>query len=391
MTAGEPHRQALRAQPRIELIDALRGYALMGLFLIHMVEYFELYWARPIPSAVNSAMFFLFGGKAYAMFGLLFGVSFFILMQGQERRGVDFRSRFMWRLMVLLLLGYLHSLVYGGDILTVLAVTGLILVPLYRWRNASLLLIAAFFVLQGPMLLLHAVGFRWDPGVHGILMDTYANGSLLDVLHVNAWQGHLGKWSFMIDSGRLWSIVGLSVLGFVLGRVAFFMELERYRPAHRKVFVLLLALAILLLAFKADLAASFGGGVAARLLDSYTNISLMLLTVMGLVLLYRLDSVAQVLRRLAPCGRMTLSIYIFQSLLLVPFFYGFGVGAYAWIGQPLSAAFGAALWCIQMWLAQRWFRDHHYGPLEWLWRSATFMRTDIPFRKASGSQATVGA
>jgi uncharacterized protein len=383
--------QAIRAQQRIELIDALRGYALMGLFLIHMVEYFELYWAKPIPSAVNSTMFFLFGGKAYAMFGLLFGVSFFILMEGQERRGVDFRSRFVWRLMVLLLLGYLHSLVYGGDILTILAVTGLVLVPLYRWRNASLLFVAAFFVLQGPMLLLHAAGLRWDPGVHGILMDAYANGSVLDVLRVNAWEGHLGKWGFMIDSGRLWNIVGLSVLGFVLGRVAFFTERERYQAAHRDTFVVLLALAILLLAFKADLTAALGGGVAARLLDSYTNISLMLLTVMGLVLLYRFDSVARVLRRLAPCGRMTLSIYAFQSLLLVPFFYGFGAGAYAWIGQPLSAALGVALWCIQVGLAQRWFRDHHYGPLEWVWRSATFMRTDIPFRKMSGGQATVGA
>jgi uncharacterized protein len=383
--------QTIRPQQRIELIDALRGYALMGLFLIHMVEYFELYWANPIPSAVNSTLFFLFGGKAYAMFGLLFGVSFYILMEGQARRGVDFRARFVWRLMVLLTIGYLHSLVYGGDILTILAITGLVLVPLYRWGNAILLFVAAFFVLQGPMLLLQAVGFRWDPGVHGTLMDAYAHGSFWDVLRVNAWEGQLGKWGFMTNSGRLWNIVGLSVLGFVLGRVAYFVELERYRSAHRRTFIVLLALAILLLAFKADLSALFGGEVAGRVFDSYTQISLMLLTVMGLVLLYRSDSVARVLRLLAPCGRMTLSIYVFQSLLLVPFFYGFGAGAHVWLGQTLSAGLGAALWCIQVWLAHLWFRNHHYGPLEWVWRSATLMRTDIPFRKLSGAQATLSA
>jgi uncharacterized protein len=327
------------------------------------------------------------------MFGLLFGVSFYILMEGQARRGVDFRWRFVWRLMVLLALGYLHSLVYGGDILTVLAVTGLILVPLYRWRSAALLFVAAFFVLQGPMLLLHAVGFRWNPDVHGILMDAYAHGSFLEILRVNAWEGQLGKWSFMTNSGRLWNIVGLSVLGFVLGRAAFFTDPERHKSAHGIAFIVLLAVAILLLAFKADLAVSFGGEVSGRAFDSYTNISLMLLTVMGLVLLYRSDSAARVLRLLAPCGRMTLSIYVFQSLLLVPFFYGFGAGAYEWIGQPLSAALGAGLWCAQVWLAHLWFRNHHYGPLEWLWRAATFMRTDIPFRKVSGVQgeAAVGA
>jgi uncharacterized protein len=382
--------QAIRPQQRIELIDALRGYALMGLFLIHMVEYFELYWANPVPSAVNSTFFFLFGGKAYAMFGLLFGVSFFILMEGQARRGVDFRARFVWRLLVLLALGYLHSLVYGGDILTILAITGLILVPLYRWRNASLLLVAAFFVLQGPMLLLHAVGFKWKPPVHGLLMDAYASGSFLDVLRVNAWNGQLGKWAFMTNSGRLWNIVGLSLVGFVLGRTAFFTDSIRYRSMHRAALIVLLAFAIPLLSFKEKLTASFGGAVAERLFDSYTNISLMLVTVMGLVLLYRFESAARVLRLLAPCGRMTLSMYILQSLLLVPFFYGFGAGAYAWIGQAGSAALGVALWCIQVWLAHLWFRHHHYGPLEWVWRVTTFMRTDIPFRKGPPAQA-VGA
>jgi uncharacterized protein len=67
-------------KPRITLFDVLRGYALMGLFLIHMVEYYEVYWRQPTPGWVNTGTFFMFGGKAYAMFALLFGVSFFIIM-----------------------------------------------------------------------------------------------------------------------------------------------------------------------------------------------------------------------------------------------------------------------------------------------------------------------
>ena len=82
--------QGVRPQPRIQLVDALRGYALMGLFLIHMVEYYELYGANPRAEPVNSTMFFLFGGKAYAMFGLLFGVSFYILMEGPGTPGRGF-------------------------------------------------------------------------------------------------------------------------------------------------------------------------------------------------------------------------------------------------------------------------------------------------------------
>ena len=68
---------------RLVFVDALRGYALMGLFLIHMVEYFELYWLHPEPGPVNTLMFALFGGKAYAIFALLFGLSFYIILDRQ--------------------------------------------------------------------------------------------------------------------------------------------------------------------------------------------------------------------------------------------------------------------------------------------------------------------
>ena len=83
---------------------------------------------------------------------------------------------------------------------------------------------------------------------------------------------------------------------------------------------------------------------------------------------------------------MTLSLYVFQSLLLVPFFYGFGVGAYAFIGQLFSATLGIVLWCLQVRFAHWWFTRHHYGPLEWVWRSATWLRTDIPFRRVGATQ-----
>ncbi len=104
----------VQPQQRVEAVDVLRGYALMGLFLIHMVEYFELYWHSPEPGPVNTWSFFLFGGKAYAMFALLFGVSFFIIMESQARKGVDFGARFIWRLAVLFLIGFVHAVIYGA-------------------------------------------------------------------------------------------------------------------------------------------------------------------------------------------------------------------------------------------------------------------------------------
>src|SRR3954464_11256553 len=108
------------AATRIEAVDALRGYALMGLFLVHMVEYYELYWADPKPSLVHDIVFALFAGKTFSLLALCFGFSFWVMMEGAARKGSDFSLRFAWRLVLLVAIGWLHGLVYRGDIIVIL-------------------------------------------------------------------------------------------------------------------------------------------------------------------------------------------------------------------------------------------------------------------------------
>ena len=82
---------------RIDLVDALRGYALLGLFIVHCVERFEVYWFAPAPDAWFDGVFALFGSKAFAIFALLFGFSFATIMENERARGADFSFRFAWR------------------------------------------------------------------------------------------------------------------------------------------------------------------------------------------------------------------------------------------------------------------------------------------------------
>lgn len=372
----------------------------MGLFLIHMVEYFELYWHQPEPGPVNTWTFFLFGGKAYAMFALLFGVSFFIIMESQARKGVDFGTRFLWRLAVLFALGFIHGLMYGGDILQILAVTGLILVPLYRVANTTLLAISLFFILQGPSLLLFGYAnllgeLSYDRPLHSLLhpavFETYANGTFLEVLRTNLWDGQLAKWSFMIESGRIWNIIGLSLFGFLLARNDFFTDVERYKSTYAKAFIVALVLAGVCTLWAGEVAALANGAESAwivgNVMNAYTNHTWIAVSMLGLILLYHFTSAARILRLLAPCGRISLTIYVSQAFILVPFFYGYGAAAYSWIGQPLSLALGIVLWCLQVAFAHYWIKNYHYGPFEWLWRSATWLTTDVPFRRCEADPA----
>lgn len=116
---------ALQSRPRIEVVDALRGFAVMAIILLHNIEHFNLYnfpeattdFMKALDKGVWDTLFFLFSGKAYAIFALLFGFSFFIQFDNQARKGKDFRLRFFWRLMLLFLYRLLQRLVLpGGDI-----------------------------------------------------------------------------------------------------------------------------------------------------------------------------------------------------------------------------------------------------------------------------------
>src|SRR6218665_3376113 len=122
----------INATKRIEVIDALRGFALMGICLVHCMEYFALYWVKPDPTALHKLVFFLFAAKSYAIFALMFGLSFFIIMDSQARKGVDFTYRFAWRLIILLAFGCIHTMLFISDILQILGIIGLSLLFVYR-------------------------------------------------------------------------------------------------------------------------------------------------------------------------------------------------------------------------------------------------------------------
>jgi len=108
------------SQNRIQLVDALRGFALLGIVLIHFVEHFELFkdptvnyfFSPETDQVVFESVFFLISGKAYSLFGIMFGFSFFIQLNKKEINGIDFRKIFAWRLTLLFVMGVIHSLVY---------------------------------------------------------------------------------------------------------------------------------------------------------------------------------------------------------------------------------------------------------------------------------------
>jgi uncharacterized protein len=355
-----------------------------------MLEYFELYWSNPTPNPITATVFTLFMGKTFSLLALCFGFSFFVMMDGAARRGQPFAGRFAWRLTRLALIGVLHGLIYRGVIIIVLALAGFVLIPFDKVRsNRVLLAVAAVCFLQ-PYILLWIVGgvvdapwalksphYFSDPA-----MATYLSGDIGQVLRANLWEGQVNKWWFFIDTGRCVQVLGLFLIGLVLGRIGFFADLERFRRGRAIALDAVGLFAAVCYANKTRTGGHQGGPVfwANTLVGGWFDLSCMAASVLIFILLWRAGG-ERVLGALVPVGRMTLTLYVGQSLVFIPLFYPLGLGLYERITPALALALGLAGVAVQLLLAAAWFKAFHYGPLEWLWRCGTRQSFAIPFRR----------
>ena len=142
---------------RIAIVDALRGFALAGIVIVHIVEN---YVGAPTPentmqgthvgvfdNIVDGFIFLFFRGKFFALFSFLFGLSFYLQLNRKKDKDKHFVGRFIWRLALLFLIGYAHSLFYRGDILTVYALLGVFLVLFYQVSNKWVLIFTGLLFL----------------------------------------------------------------------------------------------------------------------------------------------------------------------------------------------------------------------------------------------------
>jgi uncharacterized protein len=391
----------MMATRRLDLVDALRGSALLGILLLHAVEHWNFMrmptgrptWLEQLDGQTLGWAYWLLGGKAYAIFALMFGVSCFITLDGWRRKGDHGASgRFVWRMALLGVLGYVHGLLYNGDILGPIALLGVLLVPLERLGSRGLAVSAVLLLLQLPQWVevLRVWAYpTWQPGVprhwglFGGAEEVFATGSLADVLRLNAWQGQLANWWWLWESWRWSQMLGLFACGLLLGRSGVLHDAPRLRRlASRAVVAGLAGYALLWLAQRGI--ASLGlqgrrGQVVADLATMYGNLAQAAVWAGGFALLY--PRARRVLDLLAPYGRMSLTGYVTQAVIGVPFFYGFGLGMYRHVGPFAALFFGLAVFALQCALAHAWLKRYSYGPLEWLWRAATLRTWQVPMRR----------
>lgn len=402
------HTQTITPKKRINSIDALRGFALIGIMLLHCMERFDLtlapvvespFW-QAIDTAVYDSLYFLFSGKSYAMFSLLFGLSFFMQMESQAAKGVDFRGRFLWRLALLFLFGYINGLVYMGEFFMVYAVLGVFLIPLYKVPTRWLLVLCVLLFLQIPAVIsfvsLLSDNVANEPTAAAAYMDrlferaadVFINGSLMDVLSFNTFDGQSAKCLWVFNNFRYLQLLGLFIAGMLIGRQGIHKSVEKmvkyshlFLPYCLAFWAVFYAVAFLLPVWGVD---GFALRVGQTLFKTYGNLGQMMVYFCGFTLLYYRYKGQKVLDRIAPVGRMSVTNYMAQSIVGVSLFYGFGGNFAVEFNYLQSFLLGAAFCVIQIAYSNWWIKRFYYGPMEWLWRSLTwFQVVPLSRRKAS--------
>lgn len=387
------------SQERIQVIDVLRGFTLLGIILVHFAEQYyagqppkihENYGAHNLADMIVQGFIGIFiSGKFFMIFSFLFGMSFFIQLNKSDSSPL-FLVRFAWRLLVLFAIGFAHHLHYRGDILTIYAVLGVGLLLCYKLPDKFLLALALLLVFDGPAIIQRTVDvlsasdtanpfLSSDEKALEVYYNTLKSGSYTDILRANFYE-FMPKFDFQILSGRLYITMGLFLLGLYAGRKNVFENFPLFKKLIRYglwallgcvVFAGLLALVIFVAKMQMTQPLQFlvGGAV----FDVF-NAALAAIYVGLIVSGFQKEKWRQRLISFYEVGRMGLTTYLLQTLIGTLLLFSYGLG---WLGD-----FGASVWTtialvvfvLQIIFSKWWLARFQYGPVEWLWRSLNYFK-----------------
>lgn len=387
-------QQSLATTPRVEVVDALRGFAVMAILLVHSLEHFifpvyptgQAGWLEVLDTGIFNIVFSLLAGKSYAIFALLFGFTFYIQYTNQQRKGKDFGCRFLWRLLLLVGFATLNAAFFpAGDVLLLFFVVGIVLFLVRKWSNNAILVAAIVFLLQ-PMEWYHYILSLSDPahmlpdlGV-GAMYDEVAaytkGGNFGDFLWGNVTLGQKASFLWAVGAGRIWQTAGLFLLGLYIGRKQLFVASE----AHTRFWVKALVTSAIAFAPLFQLKelimtseSSLVQQTAGTAFDMWQKFAFTIVLVASFVLLYQWEAFRNAVSNLRFYGKMSLTNYISQSVLGAFIYFPFGLSLAPYCGYTLSLLIGIVLFLLQVQFCKWWLKSHKQGPLESIWHKWTWI------------------
>jgi uncharacterized membrane protein YeiB len=326
----------IEVKQRIEILDYLRGFALLGIILVNIPPLVAV--KAPLSHSMDGAyerfLYLFVEGRFYTIFSFLFGVGFYLFLKRAIERGGNGVLLFLRRMLVLFLFGIIHVQFHPGEALSVYAVCGIMILPFYLVPKQVNLVI-------------------------GILVL-----ALCAALSI-----------------KIFMTVPLMLLGICAGQYRVFEEISARRRQVAVFTGLMLMGSVLGLGFQiVHMPSSIGTGETQKFMDIGITIGPFVSAFYagGLILILQLPFIKKLLLPIKNYGRMALTNYILQTVFILMFSYLFNMFANSTYIQTLYVCI--IVYVIQLIFSTIWLHYYRFGPLEWIWRIATYGTTP-PMRK----------
>ncbi len=399
----------IKTNEREIFMDVLRGFAILGIFIANLNGF--SFWNNGsgakdsiflLPDADQKMIFvhhWLIEGKFYSIFSFLFGWGIALQLKRSQINGVQSYSLLLRRLSVMLLLGALHLLIWIGDIIFLYAMMGFVLLFFTRFSNKVLLILATCFVLlpilfyglkmnfkilNAPAMLLYQAGDWADNKLTGVNSEEtfkafIKNAGWWDILKSNI-SGFFFRYADLFFQSRIVKVLGLMFIGIVVGRTDFYRNIKQHKKIIRYIIAAGLIIGLPANFILASYMQSHDGSYYNFKMDGfYRTIAyalgvapLALAYVACMMLVFQKKTAAKILSLLAPVGKMAFTNYIMHSLIGNFIFLPAGLGYMGSVGPVYYTILALNVFLFQIVFSTYWLRYFNYGPLEWIWRSATY-------------------
>jgi len=394
---------------RIHSLDALRGFALLGILVMNIQAFSMPFSAYPNPTnygdltGANFAVWLLShvftDQKFMTIFSMLFGAGVVLMTTRVAARGDRPARRHYRRMLWLLLFGMLHGyLLWFGDILFLYAVCGMIVYPFRKLSARKLLIIGLLGIAVASAISLvfgltmpywperevaNMENEMWSPPPEklGAEVATYRGGWFEQMMHRVPTYFQLQTFFTLIF---FWRPAGLMLVGMALYKWGV-LSAERSRDFYARWIAVaaLVGVPVILYGVQRNFATGWNVRQSMFLISQY-NYWGSLLVSMGwvglLMVLYKASMLQRLMEAFAAVGRMAFTNYLLQTILCTTIFYGHGLGLYGSVPRvgQIGVVFG--MWALQLIISPIWLRYFHAGPFEWIWRSLTYGARP-PFRR----------
>ncbi|MHC5109558.1 MAG: DUF418 domain-containing protein [Planctomycetota bacterium] len=394
---------------RIEVIDILRGFALMGVLLMNMQAFAMPFSAYMNPTSFGNNDTLNFSlwcmnhvaadAKFITIFSMLFGAGIVLMTtRARERTGKSAAVHYR-RMFLLLMFGAMHgTLIWHGDILLTYSICGMIVFWFCRLKPWLLISISGVLLLVSAMLL---VGFGsymaqapeeevnemmafWAPSAEQIQEQLTAyQGRYVQNLSAR-FDSWVSMFGFLMFFG--WRILGIMMLGMAMLKIGLLTGARSKRTyATLAVLGFVVGLPLAGLGIRHQMTHGWdlieGMGIGS-LYNYFASLLVAFAWIGVIVLLARARRFTFLTDRLAAVGRMAFTNYIMHSVICTTIYYGFGLGFFGRVDRAGQLGIVLAIVVFQLWYSPLWLKRFRFGPLEWLWRSLTYGKRQ-PFKALS--------